>query len=650
MRAKRLAVLAVVVVFGLPLFLGLGRIDLRNDEAIYSYAVDSVLEKDTWLTPEISPDTAGQGDPHEWEPAPFLEKPPLKFWIVAAPIKLGLLPHNEFGLRFWDALFGALAFVYVFLIGRRLVDSVCGFGAVYLLSIQYWFVFRHGLRANVMEAALVLAYCAGIYHFLLWSESKSVSKRWLHILLFAGWFTLGFLTKFVAVIFLPMIIGLAALASTDWRRRMWTDKWRWLAGAGVAGVLIAPWFVFEHFRHGETFWQIIFGRHVYERMVDSLDPGHVQPVTYYLTELMLEMRNADTQTWLLVGIAAWIVATIRRRWSGGALVLIWFFLPVGLISLSISKIFHYAFPFLPAVALMAAYPLSLLVRMVRGVPTGFDYLDALAAWPSRRGWPDSLSRFFARNGVRMALLVIATAATVVGIGTLFTGQLEITAFGVRLFRNSSVVRPLLIAVLCALPLLSARLGVLMPGLALVFFLFPIQRYEVTYERALIIDSPMRAVRDCVVEQYEEIQANSSGLSEESGLSEAGGSGGVSGARSKLYVHLPVGVGLTHNYYYYFRRLDVWERPSAPTDQHLYSRLFASGEQAPTIILEPDYLGFLERTNTLDAGDLPPTLMLGIGYDGITEALVVLPGPFAHCADAGREQGGVEYEPRLARLP
>ena len=36
----------------------------------------------------------------------FLEKPPLKFWIVAAPIRAGLLPHDEFGLRFWDAVFG----------------------------------------------------------------------------------------------------------------------------------------------------------------------------------------------------------------------------------------------------------------------------------------------------------------------------------------------------------------------------------------------------------------------------------------------------------------------------------------------------------------------------------------------------------------
>ena len=81
------------------MFNGLGRIDLENDESIYSYAVDSILETGDWPNPRSSPGPSSI----------FLEKPPLKFWIVAVPIRLGLLPHDEFGLRFWDAVFGSLA-------------------------------------------------------------------------------------------------------------------------------------------------------------------------------------------------------------------------------------------------------------------------------------------------------------------------------------------------------------------------------------------------------------------------------------------------------------------------------------------------------------------------------------------------------------
>jgi len=102
----------VLALFCLPLFIGLGREDVRDDEAIYSFAVERVLETGDWLEPKSIPNET-------WA---FLEKPPLKFWIVAAPIRFGLLPHNEFGFRFWDALFGALSFIYVFLIGSRLLS------------------------------------------------------------------------------------------------------------------------------------------------------------------------------------------------------------------------------------------------------------------------------------------------------------------------------------------------------------------------------------------------------------------------------------------------------------------------------------------------------------------------------------------------
>src|SRR5690348_13147308 len=103
MTATRASLLVVLACFCLPLFVGLGRGDLQTDEAIYSFSVDRMLESGDWLAPKGSP----------YEDAPFLEKPPLKFWIVALPIKFGLLPHDEFGLRFWDAVFGSVAFLYI---------------------------------------------------------------------------------------------------------------------------------------------------------------------------------------------------------------------------------------------------------------------------------------------------------------------------------------------------------------------------------------------------------------------------------------------------------------------------------------------------------------------------------------------------------
>src|SRR5262252_3563508 len=116
----------VVVLFCAPLFAGLDRQDLGNDEAIYSFSIQTMVRHGDWLTPKSIPNEA-----EAW-----LEKPPLKFWLVGLPMYWGLLPSDEFGMRFWDALMGSLAFLYVFAIGRRIAGPLCGVAAVFLLFIH----------------------------------------------------------------------------------------------------------------------------------------------------------------------------------------------------------------------------------------------------------------------------------------------------------------------------------------------------------------------------------------------------------------------------------------------------------------------------------------------------------------------------------
>src|SRR4051812_25464454 len=95
-----LGLFVILLFFGAPLFIGLRSWDIRNDEAIYDYAVERIVETGDWLTP--------RSIPHD---DPFIEKPPLKFWMVAAAIKSGVLPWDEFGLRAIDAALGAIAFI-----------------------------------------------------------------------------------------------------------------------------------------------------------------------------------------------------------------------------------------------------------------------------------------------------------------------------------------------------------------------------------------------------------------------------------------------------------------------------------------------------------------------------------------------------------
>lgn len=347
----------VIALFCVPLFVGLGRTDLENDEAIYSFAVDTMISNGDWLTPRSSPS----------ETAAFLEKPPLKFWIVAAPIRFGLLPANEFGLRFWDALFGSIAFLYVFAIGRRFGGTLCGFAAVLVLFAHRPLLFEHGLRSNTMEAALVLSYCGAMWHFLAWRASARGWRPRLQIVAIVLYFVLGFMMKFVAASFLPVVLASVTLVTAGDRARLRRDWAAWFGSGLLAAGLIAPWFLYQYRRVGRELWDTMFGMHVYERFTAYLDPAHLHPWHYYLSRMFAELSGSGAAAVAIAGLALVFVQTVRRRWPEGVLILLWFGLPLTLISAVTSKLYHYTYPFLPAAALAAGYAVAVLFRFVRSL-------------------------------------------------------------------------------------------------------------------------------------------------------------------------------------------------------------------------------------------------------------------------------------------
>ena len=639
MGKKTSTVTGIVVIsllFGLPLFSELDSDDLHNDEAVYSYTVDRVLEHGNWLWLDYIP--AG-----DVEPVVYTKQPSLKLWIVALGIKLGLLPHNEFGFRFWDALFGAITFVYVFLIGRRLVDSVCGFAAVFLLFTHPLLLFDHGLRSNVMEAALVLAYSGGIYHFLAWSDSSLSSNRWRDILAAVGWFTFAFLTKGIAAIFLPTIIIVAALSFAEWRGRLRADARRWAGGSLGALLLIAPWFVVQHSLHGSDFWQDFVGLNIYDRFLGDYVPDHHKAWSYYFDALQEQLRTHAALAWVIGGALLWLVESFRRRWCGGFLILLWYLLPIGIISIPAAKLYHYSYPFLPAVALVGAYPVALLVRLARGHRLGAFWGDA----PVTRAWWEHTKAFVSRlsawRAVRACLLVGLTGSVVVVSASLW-GETRLELGGVLLFPVASFGLPAIVGVVCLAGLLPARYVVPFFAGACALYTWPVHQYAATLERFDVHPRPLGDVRDCVLQHYATLTA------------------AEPGRVSRVYVHLPGAEGLTNNYYYYYSALDEWERLDPPSDPDLFTRLFVPGREALTIIFQEDYAVFLDRIGTsalseelrdMAAVRQDPTLIgdnhrrllrdalpgaVRVGGNGTSPVILLLPGPMASCADVGISAG------------
>jgi 4-amino-4-deoxy-L-arabinose transferase-like glycosyltransferase len=560
----------VIALFCLPLFVGLGRRDVANDEAIYSFAVDRILESGGWLDPKLSPD----------DDLPFLEKPPLKFWIVAAPIKAGLLPHNEFGLRFWDALSGALAFVYVLLLGSQLINPLAGTVAVLTLFAHFPLLYDHGLRDNTMEAPLVLSYCGGVYHMLAWSGAGESRRGRLHAAAAGLYFVLGFMVKFVAALFLPAVF-VTAVAALPAARARFVREWRLWVTVSVAGLaLIVPWFLYAYARYGQLLWTTIVGVHVYQRFTTGVDAAHVQPWYYYFRTLYAWFSASGVATLVVGGFVALAWQVFARKRFDALVIILWAFMPIVLMSLGSSKLYHYAYPFLPAYALAAGYFVAIFFALAPApVARG---LGALRSFMRRR-FP-SLGGVGGRWPVRVLFLAVLIALAVFALANLAQGR-------------TSNYRPAIVALPFTLPL---ALGPRVRRYVLPFVvlsLLPLPAYRASLLALTEESHPFRSTAECLARVD-----------------------GRLGSRRGVYVAWPY-LGTSHPVNYYFRRVKPWEREISvdPNKVAAYG-LGNSADVRPILIYGTEY----RKLSAALREALPKPVDLQL------DGLLILPGPYAMC--------------------
>ena len=575
---SRLPLALVLIAFCFPLFIGLGAPDLANDEAIYSFAVESILRTGDWLSPRSSPNLH----------IVFLEKPPLKFWLVAAPIRLGLLPLDEFGLRFWDAVLGSAAFVYVFLLGRRLAGPVCGIVAVMILFAHDPLIFEHGVRSNNMDAALLLAYCGGVYHYLRWVGAPEARARWMHAAAVGALFYLGFMTKFVAALFLPMVLGVTALIFTAHRQRLREDLWRWVAVGAVVIGLIVPWFVYQYVMEGQALIAVMFGDHVYTRFTTFADPQHLNPWHFYVTAAHATLAASGSALWVGLGLLVLGSDAVRRKRPELWLVILWLVLPVTLISLGSSKLYHYFYPYVPPLALAGGYGVAWLTAVVLRVTGAY-----FERW-SARGWQSS-------RGLQRVLQAVIGICIGVAIATAVDGGVRIAWGEQLLFRNTSVDRPIIAAALAGAALGQIR-AVPAIGVAMLAWLLlptPLAGYIDNLGQLRGGRDPMRSMGACISRITAERQ--------QAGLEAPG-------------VYAPVSEAAYLHPYFYYLRGSAWHARAAD-HAVITDALAVPGRERPVVLDKTRYHEYLQQAGA----DAPA--VVSVNWQNVT---LLLPGAYGEC--------------------
>jgi len=324
---SRLPGLALLLAVSLPfLFFDLRLPLLDPDEGLYAAIAQEMLARGDWIIPHVNG-------------LPYLEKPPLYFWLTA--LTYAVAGPSEWATRLWSALAALGTALLTWRIGRRLHGPRAGLlaGLVVATVVGNALYVRKASTDQLFIFCLTLA----LYGFVRDAERPDRGRtRFLWLWVGAA---LSVLAKgFIGLVFPVLIVGLAMA----WARRL---AWRDLnpaRGAGLFLLLTVPWHALAAWRSGTLFGFYVLDNHLL-RFLDAR--RFVEDDVPISTAGFLVASFLWAFPWGVFVLARLAPGTpAQARWR--PLIVIWALVIVGLFSLSRFKHEYYALPAFPALAIL----------------------------------------------------------------------------------------------------------------------------------------------------------------------------------------------------------------------------------------------------------------------------------------------------------
>lgn len=226
---------------------------------------------------------------------PYLDKPHLLFWLAALAFKL--FGVTTFAYKLPSLLFSLLAVYSTAQLGRLLYSAEAGRIAGLVLASSIAFILANN---DVRMDALL----TGAIVFSIWQLAAFVAQpRWRHLALAALGLALGFSTKGMIGVAMPLIaVFLHLVYRRDWARLF--DP-RWLALGVLTLVFAAPVLYAYHHQFGVDGVRFILWSQNFERLAGERfgNAGAQDPLFFVHTFL-----------WAFL---PWSLLTLAALWSNG---------------------------------------------------------------------------------------------------------------------------------------------------------------------------------------------------------------------------------------------------------------------------------------------------------------------------------------------
>lgn len=355
---------AVAALLFVVLFWRLGATSFWDpDEAHYAETTRELIVTGDWWAPY-------------YNDQPFFDKP--IFFHQLQAMAMLVAGQNELGARLVPALAALGLVLFTGWLGATLISVDAGLVAALLLAINpgVFALARYAILDTLFTALLF----GGVGLLAVAALRDRPALQYPGYVLIAG----AVMTKGpLALVLCGLAMALAMAMSADVRRRLL--GLHWIAGAGMAVAISAPWFVYMYLRfRGDFVAGYVLDENLRLFATDRF--GDQPPFWFYFQILATGMLP-----WTGIVMGRLVDDVVGRRRDGVEVLLwAWTIAIVGFFTFSRFKLDHYVFPAAPALCLLIA-----------------------RAWGDLRRFPDSPENRGARVGLRLVgplLLILGAAA------------------------------------------------------------------------------------------------------------------------------------------------------------------------------------------------------------------------------------------------
>ena len=359
---KELPILLLLLFAAAMMLSGLGRFAFKDyDEATYALVAAEMAESGDYLYL-----THGG--------RPWLDKPPLLFWLIGAIT--ALFGFGEFALRLPGALLGiatvVVTYAFTFALSHNRRTALIS-AAILLTTSQFVYTARE-LRFDVPVGLGILL---AVYCFV-----RGWQKPVWYLGMGAG-LAAAILFKSVVSVFIPLLIIVFSVVYREWK---WVRQPLFWASAFSGVAVAAMWYMLQYRVYGELFINTHLGRHGFARYTDPFLGTRNTNISYFFV-----LGARLLQPWLTVFAVAAVSFVLRARTMAVSTLrrpILATFLSVvaivGVFSFSQSKLFYYFDPIYPFLAVFLGLSimfwwehLNTTRRVAYGACIGLFFLVAL---------------------------------------------------------------------------------------------------------------------------------------------------------------------------------------------------------------------------------------------------------------------------------